>query len=72
MPKFKIHGFLYEPGEGADKNGYIRFWDVVEASTENEAKQLTAEDYGEYMTLEIHGTATSKKDEEAWLAKNPD
>jgi hypothetical protein len=72
MPKYKIHGSLYEPSsDGADKNGYIHFWDVVDAPTETEAKTLTAEDYGDYMTLEGHGEASSARDEKAWLARNP-
>jgi len=71
--KFKVHGFMYEPGtdNGSDANGYIHFYDVVEAINETNARQIAWEDYGDYNTLEIHGVVASKADEKAWLAKNP-
>jgi hypothetical protein len=73
MPRFKIHGFMFEPSsDGADKNGYIHFYDVVEAETQTEASDITYEDYGEYNTLEFHGEAKNKSDEKAWIARNPD
>jgi hypothetical protein len=45
MPKYKIHGSMYEPGidNGSDANGYIHFWDVVEAETRFEAFELIYE-----------------------------
>jgi len=63
---------MYEPGEdnGSDKNGYIHFWDVVEAKDEKEAMQIAWEDYGDYNTLEVAGVAKSKHDEQLWLKKN--
>lgn len=71
MPKFKIHGSLYEPScDGADKNGYIHFWDVFDAPTESEAREMAYEDYGEYNALEMAGIIKDKADEKAWLAKN--
>jgi len=73
MPKYKIHGFLYEPSaDGVDKNGYLHFWDVVEAPTVKEAYEMTWEDYGEYNTLECAGEAKSKHDEQLWLKQNAD
>ena len=74
MPKFKIHGFMFEPGtdNGSDRNGYIHFYDVIEAPAEDEAFGIAYEDYGEYNTLECAGIAKTKADEKAWLAKNPD
>ena len=73
MPKFKIHGSMYEPScDGADRNGYIHFWDVVDAPTQEEAMAMTYEDYGEYNTLDVNGTADTIADELNWLSKNPD
>jgi hypothetical protein len=73
MIKFKIHGSMYEPSsDGADKSGYIHFWDVIEAPTAQEAMEMAWEDYGDYNTLEVAGTVTSKADEKSWLANNPD
>jgi hypothetical protein len=71
MPKFKVHGMLYEPScDGADKNGYIHFFDVIEAPTKSEAMSMAWEDYGEYNTLDVAGTITSPLDAIAWLARN--
>lgn len=73
MPKFRVLGQLYEPScDGADKDGYIRFWDVVEAVDTDEAIELTRENYGEYNSITVYGEATNEAEEKAWLAKNPD
>jgi hypothetical protein len=34
--------------------------------------EMAWEDYGDYNTLEVAGTVTSKADEKSWLANNPD
>ena len=60
------------PGEGADADGYIRFWDVIEADTEAEAIKMAEEDYGDYNAISVHGEARSKVDEKNWIARNPD
>jgi len=73
MPKFKIHGMLYEPDcDGADKNGYIHFYDVFDAPTQESAMEMAYEDYGEYNALQVCGTVSGKTDEKIWLAQNPD
>lgn len=73
MPKFKVHGFMYEPScDGADKNGYIHFYDVVEAADQKEAYAIAWEDYGEYNTLDCDGIAKNKHDEQLWLKRNAD
>jgi hypothetical protein len=71
MPKYKIHGFLYEPScDGAGKDGYIHFWEVIEAPTQDEAVEMAKEDYGEYNTLICHGTVANQTDEDRWLGQN--
>jgi hypothetical protein len=71
--RHKVHGFLLEPSsDGADKNGYIHFYDVIEADSQDEAFRMAYEDYGEYNTLEHHGIARTDAEVEDWLAKNPD
>ena len=71
--KFMLHGMLYEPScDGADKNGYIHFYDVFEAESQDEAMNMAFEDYGDYNTIEFGGIANTKADEKKWLARNPD
>lgn len=73
MPKFKVHGSMYEPSsDGANADGYLNFWDVVEADDEQEAIEIAKEDYGDYNHVTIHGTVKSETDETKWLARNPD
>lgn len=69
--KFKLHGHLYEPScDGADKNGYIHFYEVIEASSATEAIAIAKEDYGDYNTVESHGEIIGPLDEQTWLARN--
>jgi hypothetical protein len=72
MPKFKVHGSFYGPNEeGANKEGYIEFWDVIEADTETEAIEMAKEDYGDYNAISCSGTVRNHADEIAWVARNP-
>ena len=72
MPKkFKVTGSIYEPScDGADRDGYLRFWDVIEAEDALEAVELAKEDYGDYMAVEHEGEVKSNDDEKKWLARN--
>jgi len=69
--RYLVRGSFYGPNEdGADKDGYIRFWDVVSATSPELAKQMTEEDYGDYNNIEVVSIADNKKHEEHWLRKN--
>jgi hypothetical protein len=73
VPRYRIHGSLYEPScDGADKDGYIHFWEVVDAPTADEALAITHENYGEYNTLHVHGIAHNAADAKSWLGQNDD
>jgi len=71
MPRYKVTGSFYEPGEFAGKDGYIRFWDVIEADTGQDAIEMALEDYGDFNHVTCEGEIVSKADEKEWLAKNP-
>jgi hypothetical protein len=68
--KWLVRGSFYEPGEFADKDGYVRFFDVMYAASEDEAKQQAAEDYGDYNEIVVVKQNPSKQEEEAWIKRN--
>lgn len=70
--KYMVHGYWYGgPDEdGVDKQGYLHFYDVMIAKSENEAKAMAAEDYGDYNTIEVVGIVKDKTQETFWLRKN--
>ena len=70
MPKYKVHGHFYEPGEFSGSDGYVRFWDVIAAADPGEAIRMAEEDYGDYNAIEVHGIVKDKADEKAWVALN--
>jgi len=71
--RYMVRGSWYGgPNEdGADKDGYLIFYDIVTATNEEDAIADTAENYGEHNTIRVHGIAKDKAAEEAWLARNP-
>src|SRR5580765_6266886 len=71
--KYMVHGHWYAgPGEeGVDRQGYIHFYDIMIATSPEAAKEMAAEDYGDYNYIEVVGIAKDKTQEKSWLAKNP-
>jgi hypothetical protein len=68
--KYMVRGSTYEPGEFSGSDGYIRFWDIIQATSPEKAKKMAEEDYGDYNHIEVVGIAKDKAQEEHWLRKN--
>ena len=70
--KYMVRGSIYEPScDGADKDGYLIFYEVYIARSEQEAIAKAGQDYGEMNTIRVHGVAKNKEQEKAWIARNP-
>jgi len=71
--RYMVHGHWYAgpDEEGGDKQGYIHFYDIMIATSPEAAKEMAAEDYGDYNYIEVVGIAKDNAQEKSWIAKNP-